>query len=220
MKIRNKLLAASVAVVVAFAGGTGTAMASDRVSFFAGEANSTAIQDQYTDAEILEILFNGTGPVADENPALLERLNFSEDHEKADPALLAEVIDAYLGHYPNVEADVFDPLTSGDPELVESALSTLTTTYLDFLKTEYGTDVSVDSARAGCWAGAEVCVIAYGVAFVNVAVYANAALATLAVFALAVVPAAVSYLMDEDSGESVLVKDELVAELTRTLAFK
>ena len=218
MKIRNRIIAAAVTVVVAVAGGTGTAVASDPSSNFAAETSSASLQERYSDAEILEVLFNGTGPVADENPALLERLNFSEDHEKADPVLLAEVIDGYLDFYPNLQTEVFDPLTSGNPERVEGALSTLTTTYLEFLQTEYGTDVSVNAARDGCWAGAQVCVIAYGFAFVNVAVYANAALATLAVVALAVVPAAVSYLMDEDTGESVLVKDELVAELTRSLA--
>ena len=132
--------------------------------------------------------------------------------------MLSEVIDDYLVYNPGFDENVLAPLTSGDPELVETGLSTLTTTYLEMLQTQYGVEAETSRAQVDCGAGAAVCVVAYVGGFVNVAVYANAAIATLAVFALAVVPAAVTYLMDEDSGESVIVKDELIAELTRALA--
>ncbi len=219
MKFRSKLIAGAVAAVLVIGGGAGTAVATDSLSVLSGEASAVELQERYTDAEILEVFFNGTGPVADENPVLVQRLNFAEERELADPELLDRVINEYLAYNPSVGVDIIEPLSSGDPAQVEEALTTLSHSYLEFLEVQYGTKTDV-SARSdgGCWAGAAVCVIAYGVVFVNGFVYANAAVATLAVAALAVVPAAVTYLMDEESGESVIVKNELVAEMTRALA--
>lgn len=219
MKFRSKLIAGAVAAIVVFGGGTGTAMATDSMTFLTGASSAASLQDRYTDAEILEVFFNGTGPVADQNPVLVERLNFAEDRELADPVLLDRVINEYLAYNPDVGEEIITPLTSGNPAQVEAALTTLSHSYLEFLEQEYGATTNMAAkSSGGCWAGAAVCVIAYGVVFVNVALYANAAIATLAVAALAVVPAAISYLMDEESGESVLVKNELVAEMTRALA--
>lgn len=218
MKLKSKFLATVAAAALVVAVGTGSAAATDSLHVLTEEAESSSIQDRYTDAQILEVLFNGTGPVADENPLLLERLNFADEYEKADPELLAEVIDRYLTYHPTFDVDVLEPITSGNPELVEAGLATLTTTYLQMLQDEYGVEVSASAARADCGAGAWFCVVVYVAGFVNVAVYANAAVATLAVVALAVVPAAITYLMDEDSQDSVLVKDELVAALTLSLA--
>jgi len=218
VRLRNTFIASAAGAALVVGGGTGVAFATDPLQSFSGTVAGETLQERYTDEEILTLLFDGSGRVADENPILLERLNFADEHEHADPAVLSEVIDDYLVYNPGFDENVLAPLTSGDPELVETGLSTLTTTYLEMLQTQYGVEAETSRAQVDCGAGAAVCVVAYVGGFVNVAVYANAAIATLAVFALAVVPAAVTYLMDEDSGESVIVKDELIAELTRALA--
>lgn len=219
MKLGSKLTAA-VAVLAMLATGVpraATAAPAPAPGAVEEELERTSLEAGYTDAEVLQLLFDGTGPVAEENPELLERLNFAEDRPAADPEMLDEVIEVYLDYHPTFEQDVLDPLTSGNPELVEVALVELTDTYFEMLEDEYEVSELPAAEAAGCGAGAEVCVVAYAVAFVNAGVYANAAVATMAVVALAVVPSAVSYLMAPDTADGELVKTELVASLTRAL---
>lgn len=181
---------------------------------------SAKLAENYTHEEILQFLFEGTGKVAKENPELLERFNFNKDRPMADKEVLGKVIDEYLDYHPDFEGKVVSPLTSGDPKQVEAALTNLTDTYFDFLEDEYGVEsvpIKV-SPQKGCGPGGKVCVVAYAVGFVNVAVYANAAAATMAVIGLYVVPSAVSYLMAPDSADGELVKTEFVADLTSALA--
>ncbi|WP_448072691.1 hypothetical protein [Georgenia yuyongxinii] len=219
MRFKSKIVATVAASVLFITGGTAAAASVDNVERLSDETSRQSIQDQYTHEEILELLFNGTGRIANENPQLLERLNFADNHEKADPDKLAEVIDTYLRYHKTFEQDVLEPLTSGDPRLVEAGLTDLTSNYIRMLEDEYDVEVQVASTQSdGCGAGAWVCVIAYVGGFVNVALYANAAVATLAVVALAIVPAAITYLMEEDAAESNIVKTELIAEFTRALA--
>jgi len=218
VRLKNKIIASITGAALLVGGTAGVAFATDPLQSFSGTVAGETLQERYTDEEILTLLLDGSGRVAEENPVLLERLAFADEHEHADSALLAQVIDDYLIYNPAFEDNVLTPLTSGDPELVETGLATLTSTYLEMLQTQYGVEMEASRAQVDCGAGAWLCVVAYVGGFVNVALYANAAVATLAVVALAVVPAAVTYLMDEDSGESVIVKNELIAELTRALA--
>lgn len=218
MKAQARSVVSLMLAVTFLAGGSSIAEAAPSEKSLEEEASTSRLQSQYTDEEILQLLFDGTGRVAEENPDLLERLNFSEERPEVNKKLLDEVIGKYLDYHKDFKSEVLDPLTSGDPLKVEEALVTLTDTYFEILEAEYGVTALSAEAQDGCGAGAKVCVIAYGAAFVNVAVYANAAVATMAVVALAVVPSAVSYLMAPDAADGELVKTELIANLTRALA--
>ncbi|WP_250445563.1 hypothetical protein [Actinotalea sp. C106] len=222
MRIAIKTLASLATAALLVTGSTTAAGADTRDggrSELSRDATLQSIEAAYSHEEILELLFNGTGRVAEQEPELLKRLNFAESHEKADPEKLAEVIDVYLEYHKDFESDVLDRITSGDPRLVEEGLVSLTTNYLAMLEEEYDAEVRVEAGPSSrCGAGAWACVVAYVGGLVNVVVYANAAVATLAVVALAVVPAAVSYLMEDDAATSQLVKTELVAEFTRAFA--
>ncbi|ORC19923.1 hypothetical protein A7979_11505 [Rothia nasimurium] len=179
---------------------------------------SSSLGERYSDKEILRLLLDGTGPIADENPRLLERLNFSDERPLANEKLLLRVIDDYLEYHSDFEEEVVIPLTSGNPYKVELALTNLTENYFSMMNEKYGVSNRPMVTTSGCPAGAKVCVVVFAVAVANAAVYANAAVATFAAVALAIVPAAISYLMDSNSVDGDLVKTELIAEFTKAMA--
>lgn len=168
----------------------------------------------YSDMEIAELLFAGTGPIAEDNPEIVKRLNFDPSFEAPPREDLLEFVKLYLSYHDTFNEEVAQPLSSGNPQVVEEALQTFGLTYMAFLEEELEIDVSnpVGPQCDGTACGVTMQVVA-------AAAYATVAVATFALGVVVVVPGVVTYLMEgEGEGTTELERRELVAQLTESLA--
>lgn len=164
--------------------------------------------------EIAELLFAGTGPIAEDNPEIVKRLNFDPSFEAPPREDLLEFVKLYLSYHDTFNEEVAQPLSSGNPQVVEEALQTFGLTYMAFLEEELEIDVSnpVGPQCDGTACGVTMQVVA-------AAAYATVAVATFALGVVVVVPGVVTYLMEgEGEGTTELERRELVAQLTESLA--
>jgi SdpC family antimicrobial peptide len=185
---------------------------------------------KYDDYALLQLLFAGVGPIADENPEILNQLGFNPKRPEVDIEQLNALIKEFLEFYPQFDVEVRDRLASGKPRSVEVALKALTAQYHAFLEANYAAaleesqeHVSRQAAAKGCnSAGAKVCVIAFAGALVNAGIYANVAVATMAVLAVAVIATlgVVTWYLEEDKTGAMgtrLERENMVAELAKVL---
>ncbi|WP_204723138.1 hypothetical protein [Glutamicibacter nicotianae] len=200
-----------VAPTSAFAGQTSTPKS------IPSATSQLDIVGSYSVEDTLKLLLAGTGPVAEKNPELVRFLGFADDRPATDEAALEELITDYVKFAPKTTASVQNRLASGQPREVEKALSDLTSSFQDYLKSKSAASsnssgIPVANA-AGCGAF-KVCVGVTVLAVANGVVYANVAAATFAVATLAV---AWVYLMDDPTQSTAFERDEFIAKMTRAL---
>jgi len=169
-----------------------------------------AVLSKYSDEDILKLLLDGSGPVAEANPKIVDALGFTEDRERINPDIIDEHVAGYLDFNPTFNEDIVQQLSSGNPTVVEAALQQFGFTYQDYVKEVYDVDFEqLVAPAAGC--GGSVCV---QVVVVTIgAIYATVGIAT---FVAAV--AAVTYLMDDDAPLDDIERQEVISELTLALA--
>lgn len=90
----------------------------------------------YSDREVLELLLAGTGTIAKDNPRIVDVLGFAPGRARISDADLREVVDAYRAYNPDFRAEVLPGLTSGSPDLVQTALGEFYESVVDFFKTD------------------------------------------------------------------------------------
>lgn len=203
-----KILKSSTAGVLAFALAL-TAAPSARAEAAFNQAPHVAVKElesgiaAYSDLEILELLLAGVGPIADANPEIVtEYLGFDPDRPEVNQIALEQLVADYLEFEPEFRSQVVPGLSVGEPLAVEHALLTFTESFHAYLETIDTSTVSSGSPTGrGGWAWA----MAYVAVAVNGVVYANAAVATLALVAGAAVVVVVvvpGYLKGEKDGAS------------------
>jgi len=141
----------------------------------------------YDEHAVLSMLFAGTGPLAEANPELLTYLGFAEERGEVDQVALDQLIVEFIAFDPAFSTETLPALQSGDPLRVEQGLESFTLSVFNYLDVKY--DIAEGNGEAAMRAagsgnvGAWNQVIAYAAALVNGALYANVAVATLAVVA-------------------------------------
>lgn len=213
--MRHKALTAFVVFAVAIFGFLGSTQASAQPIDSVDQAGSsgTEVLTTYSSTDILKLLLAGQGPAAEANPELIRFLGFDPEKPITEPEALDALVAEYLAFDPSFDSTVRTDLSSGDPLKTESALLTFTDTFQAFLA-EKGQQVPDAPQSRGCGAGAEVCFTAYAVVLANGVVYANVALATLAV---ATIGFLTFYLMDDTGIASEIERTKFVADLTSAL---
>lgn len=172
----------------------------------------------YTDAELLEFLVAGQGPVADAHPELLTYLGFAEDKPVTPPGPMKRFTRDYLAADPDFHRTVAVPLQSGDPERVNEGLRQFTRELRSVVEAKIAQSpqkaAATNAQAAGwTWRGANIAVYANAVAVANAGVYANVGVATFVGAVLAV-----WYLEDGSMTGSEIEVETFVAELTDALA--
>lgn len=184
-----------------------------RVVTQAADASAT-----YTDAELLEFLVAGQGPVAREHPELLGYLGFAEDKPVTPAGPMKRFTRDYLAADPDFHETVAVPVQSGDPEQVDAGLRQFSTELRAVVREKIARSpkkaAATNAQAAGwTWRGANIAVYANAVAVANAGVYANVGVATFVGAVLAV-----WYLEDGSMTGSEIEVQTFVAELTDALA--
>lgn len=175
----------------------------------------TRVLTRYSSREIIKLLLAGQGQAADDNPDLIRFLGFDPEKPITDPDSLDALVSEYLEFDPEFDSTVRPDVSSGDPLRTEAALVSFTETFQEFLAKK-GQEVPGETPvqARGCGAGAEVCFAAYAVVMVNGALYANVAVATLAVATIAF---GWFYLMDDGSSVSEIERTTFISDLTSAM---
>lgn len=183
-------------------------------------SNSDTIA-KHSDKDLLYFLLAGQGPIAEENPDLLKAMNFDPQKPYTDKSALDTVISEYLSYskeYPKIRQS----LTSNNPHKVESGLKHFSDDFVRYLK-QSDRLVNLENKIAVTpygFCGKTVCGAALAVVLANGLLYANVAVATMALAAGAVVTLAV-YLEDDESnpnGMTDFERQEITARLARAFA--
>ncbi|WP_407319280.1 hypothetical protein UQW22_02545 [Isoptericola halotolerans] len=225
MKLRT-VISAALALVVVTSAVPATASAAPAglpLSTVSAKPDSPEIEridNHYSDEEVLEFLFAGVGPIAEAHPEAVDALGFAEVRPEVDREELDRLIEDYLEFYPQFSKQVRPAVLSGDPLRVEQGLRLLSKKFASLVeertageaKDQFDESGSVSLQSVCSGPGGWACTIAYVVAVVNGAVYANVAGATMAVAALAVLWV---YLED---GESMAMGDATAFEIQHRTA--
>ncbi|MDV6261948.1 hypothetical protein [Rhodococcoides yunnanense] len=178
------------------------------------ETTGTEVLTKYSSGDIIKLLLAGQGPAADANPGLIRYLGFDPEKPITEPEALDALVSEYLAFDPSFDSTVRPDLSSGDPLKAESGLVTFTESFQAFLA-EKGQQVPDAPQSRGCGAGAQVCFTAYAVVLANAALYANVAVATLAVATLAF---GFFYLMDGTAADATEIeRTTFIANLTSAM---
>ncbi|MEI7030935.1 hypothetical protein [Streptomyces pratensis] len=175
-----------------------------------------SIPASHTHEEILQLLLAGQGPIAEANPDLVRMLGFAEDKPHTDEEALAQVIGQYLAFESDFDEKVARPITSGDPQKVNEALTAFSKSFMDFVGAEAEKPGNAAPQDSGwLYQGAYVAIYANAVGVANAVGYANVGVAT---FALATLAVTWFYLEDEDPAMSGFERDQVVGQVTEALA--
>lgn len=188
-------------------------------------ADSAKTLAKHSDKDLLYFLLAGQGPIADENPDLLRAMNFDPNKPHTDEEALDLVIEEYLaytGSFPRIK----QLLVSGEPEKVWEGLERFSNDFVQYLEqSERLEELEVQPlATANGFCGKTVCGAAIAVVLANGLVYANVAVATLALAggAAVVLTVVVAAYLEEGKVKpnvmSEFERQEITARLTRALA--
>lgn len=197
---------------------TETQTSNDGIPHVADSAETFA---KHSDKDLLYFLLAGQGPIADDNPELLKSMNFDPNKPHTDEEALDLLINEYLT-YSDSFPEIKQSLTSGDPAKVEQGLKQFSDDFVQYLE-QSGRLVAMETQpdmTTFDFCGKTACGAAVVVVLANGLVYANVAVATLAVAAGAVVTLAV-YLEDNEAspnGMSEFERQEITARFARALA--
>ncbi len=190
-------------------------------------AAGVSVPSTHSDEEILQLLFAGVGPIADQHPDIVESLGFAPGRPLPQEAELADFVDSFLRATPRFHETVAVPLTSGDPLLVERALKTVTAQLEEYVAAEAAqarpgpvqdpgmTGLGYWHTTTNIYLGSQIAAYAHIGAVANAAVYANVGLAT---FALATLGIVTWYLMDDPEEFNDVERGAFVADMTDALA--
>lgn len=218
-----KCAAAIVSTIAVVGASIPVAMASPHASSgnIPQVADNSASLGKHSDRELLYFLLAGQGPIADENPDLLKAMNFDPDKPHTDEVALDQVIDEYLaysGSFPSIKRSI----TSGNPAEVERGLKRFSDDFVTYLKqSEYLVSMEEQPGVTPYgFCGGTACGAVVVLVLANGVVYANVAIATMALAAGAIVTLAV-YLEDDEVSPnpmSEFERQEITARLARALA--
>lgn len=173
---------------------------------------------RYSDAELLQLLLAGQGPIAETHPDLVRLLGFDVNKPHTDETALNFIIDDYLSKTPEFRRYAVG-FQSGDQVRVQRALRDFSISFNHYVKSlpqQNDSQSGEFSAQASgwFWMGAYVAIYANAVGVANAVVYANAGVATFALATLAVVT---WYLEDGTPVGSELERNKLVTGLATSL---
>lgn len=174
-----------------------------------------------SDKDLLYFLLAGQGPIAEENPDLLKAMNFDPQKPYTDNSALDTVISEYLKYskeYPTIRQS----LTSNNPRKVKTGLKRFSDDFVRYLK-QSDRLVNLENKKVVTpygFCGKTACGAALVVVLANGLLYANVAVATMALAAGAVVTLAV-YLEDDEANPNAMTdfeRQEITARLARAFA--
>ncbi|QHC70944.1 hypothetical protein [Rathayibacter sp. VKM Ac-2801] len=122
MNGRKKLATGLSTLAVASGLVLGITMPASATSTPRGTSAST---EQYTDRDVVALLIDGSGPIAEANPDVATGIGFVNGEAGVSGDVIDEVTQALVDNVPSFNSTVTQPVTSGNPYQVERGLFAL-----------------------------------------------------------------------------------------------